>query len=105
MVYGRCFLFATPATYAALALAFNDKVTVDSAFVTGAPAPTDIAFTADGRAIITLKGGPLLVRRADGVLLTLAYPFGGSLDTSSEKGVLGVVADPQVATNSRFYLS
>lgn len=103
MLYGLCCWFATPATYAALALAFNDKVTVDSAFVTGAAAPTDIAFTADGRAIITQKGGELLVRRADGALLTLAYPFGGSLDTSSEKGVLGVVADPQVATNSRFY--
>ena len=60
MVYGLCFLFATLATYAALPLVFNDKVTVDSAFVTGAAAPTDIAFTADGRAIITQNGGPLL---------------------------------------------
>lgn len=86
-----------------LAPAFTGKVTVDTAFVTSAQQATDIAFTGDGRALVTLKSGEVIVRRADGTLSTIAYPFGGTFDMSSEKGLLGVVADPHVASNQRFY--
>lgn len=95
-------LLATPAI-ANLAPAFVDKVTVDTGFVTGAAAATDIAFAADGRAIVTRKTGEIVVRRSNGSFNVLAYPFGGTLDTGSEKGLLGVVADPGVATNNTFY--
>jgi glucose/arabinose dehydrogenase len=86
-----------------LAPAFTGKVTVDTAYVTGAAGATDIAFAADGRAVITQKSGQVVVRRANGTVNVVPYPFGGTLDTTSEKGLLGVVADPNVAQNFTFY--
>jgi glucose/arabinose dehydrogenase len=86
-----------------LAAGFVGKVTLDAGYITGATAATDIAFAGDGRALVTTKGGALLVRHADGTITTIAYPFGGTLDTDSEKGLLGVVADPNVAQNRAFY--
>lgn len=94
--------FATAAR-ANLATAFVGKVAVDTTYVTAAPSATDIAFAADGRAVITRKTGQVMIRRLDGSLVEIAYPFGGTLDTASEKGLLGVVADPDVATNATFY--
>jgi glucose/arabinose dehydrogenase len=88
---------------AQLAPAFVGKLTVDTGFVTGAASATDIAFSGDGRAVVTRKTGQILVRHADGTTATIAYPFGGILDTNSEKGLLGVVADPNVAQNRSFY--
>jgi hypothetical protein len=59
---------------------------------------TDIAFSGDGRALVTRKTGQVVVRRANGTTSSVvAYPFPGALDTGSEKGRLGVVADPNVA--------
>jgi glucose/arabinose dehydrogenase len=86
-----------------LAPALVGKVSLDMQYVTGATLPTDIAFSGDGRAVITLKGGTVLVRRADGTVASVPYFFPGTLDTASEKGLLGVVADPSVATNRAFY--
>jgi glucose/arabinose dehydrogenase len=88
---------------AAVAAAFANTVTLDPQFFSNVTDPTDIAFSADGRAIVTTKAGPLLVRHADGTVVTVAYPFPPTLDTDSEKGVLGVVADPNVAQNRAFY--
>lgn len=86
-----------------LAPAFAGKVSVDAGYVTGASQATDIAFSGDGRAVVTRKSGEIVVRRANGTLNVVAYPFGGTLDTGSEKGLLGVVADPDVAQNNAFY--
>jgi glucose/arabinose dehydrogenase len=86
-----------------LAPGFVGKVTFDGAYVTGAASPTDIAFAGDGRALVTTKGGGIVVRHTDGTTATIAYPFGGTLDTASEKGLLGVVADPNVGQNRAFY--
>jgi glucose/arabinose dehydrogenase len=83
--------------------AFTGKLDVDTGYVTGALAPTDIAFSGDGRAVVTQKGGDILVRHPGGSLATVPYPFGDALDTESEKGLLGVVADPDVVHNRRFY--
>jgi MYXO-CTERM domain-containing protein len=88
--------------HAQLAAAFADSVTVDTEYVTGASSATDIAFAADGRAVVTLKGGTIVVRRADGTKNMQMGAF-GTVDTQSEKGLLGVVADPAVATNNTFY--
>lgn len=88
---------------AALAPALVGKVEVDTAWATGLSLATDLAFAGDGRAIIIRKTGQIAVRQTDGTLVQIAYPFGGMLDSSSEKGLLGVVADPQVAANGRFY--
>jgi MYXO-CTERM domain-containing protein len=87
---------------AQLAAQFADAVTVDTEYVTGANSATDIAFSADGRAVVTLKGGTIVVRRANGTKNMVTGQF-GTVDTASEKGLLGVVADPDVATNDTFY--
>lgn len=94
---------APPCARADLAPGFVGKLSVDAQFVTGAPAATDIAFSADGRALVTRKTGQIVVRHADGTTALIAYPFDGTLDTGSEKGLLGVVADPDVAENRAFY--
>src|SRR5262245_23695343 len=90
-------LGASPVARAQLAPAFPDKLTLDTQFVTGATSATDIAFAADGTALVTRKTGQILVRRTNGTTVTIAYPFPPTLDTTSEKGLLGVVADPDVA--------
>lgn len=99
---GVCLAVAAPAV-AAVEPPYTNLVNVDVSYVTGASQATDIAFGADGRALVTRKSGQIVVRRADGTLTTVAYPFGGTLDTGSEKGLLGVVADPNVAQNGAFY--
>ena len=93
-----------------LAPAFAGKVNVDAGYVTGASNATDIAFSGDGRAVVTRKTGQIVVRRANGTVNVVANPFpstaatnSGPVDTASEKGLLGVVADPNVASNSAFY--
>lgn len=88
---------------ATLAPALVGKVEVDTAWATGLSLATDVAFASDGRAIIIRKTGQIAVRQTNGTLVPIAYPFGGTLDSSSEKGLLSVVADPQVATNGHFY--
>ncbi len=96
-------LLLSASVQATLAPALIGKIDVDTGWATGLPLATDIAFGGDGRAIITRKTGEVVVRQADGTLVNVAYPFGGTLDSASEKGLLGVVADPAVATNHRFY--
>jgi glucose/arabinose dehydrogenase len=59
---------------------------------TGLNAATDIAFLADGRALVTRKTGEVVLLAADGsVLQPMAGMF--TVDTGSEKGLLGVVRD------------
>jgi glucose/arabinose dehydrogenase len=81
---------------------FDTKLGVDTQYMVGAQA-TDVAFSGDGRAVMTLKTGEVIVRRSNGSALVTPYPFGGALDTASEKGLLGVVADPDVAHDHAFY--
>lgn len=52
---------------------------------------TDIAFLADGRAVITRRNGTVVVRRANGTTNNNAFTFPNT-DSSSEKGLLGVSA-------------
>jgi glucose/arabinose dehydrogenase len=67
-------------------------------------APTAIAFTPDGRLLITTQTGRLLVYD-DGVLLAApALDLGPRLCTNSERGLLGVAVDPAFASNRFIYL-
>lgn len=94
---------AVPATATAqLSAPFDATVTSDDEYVSDASNATDIAFHPDGRAVITRKTGQITIRHADGGLQQISGSF-PNLDTGSEKGLLGVVADPDVAKNDTFY--
>lgn len=65
--------------------------------------PTDVAFLPDGRAVVTLKDGHLVIRKANGDVSGADGPAAFKVDSDSEKGLLGVVADPDFATNKTLY--
>jgi len=68
----------------------------------GLAAPTSMTFAPDGRLFVTLQGGTLRVIK-NGVLL--ATPFVSlSVDSSGERGLLGVAFDPQFASNHFVYV-
>ncbi len=69
--------------------------------VTGLGQTTDVGFLPDGRMVITEKEGAVKIRPAAGPV-GLAATF--DVDTSSEKGMLGVAVDPAFATTSRIFL-
>jgi glucose/arabinose dehydrogenase len=72
--------------------------------VTSVGSPTALAFTPDGRLLITRQTGSLRV--FDGTLLpTPAITFPSSeICTNFERGLLGVAVDPAFATNNFIYL-
>ena len=69
-------------------------------YVTGLGQLTDFRFLPDGRVVMTEKTGAVKVRRTDGSVVT-AGSF--TVDSDSEKGLLGVEVDPQFATNTFLY--
>ena len=71
------------------------------ALVESVAGPTALAFTADGRMLITTQGGDLLVRTAAGTLLpTPALDLSSRLCSNSERGLLGIAVDPDPATRA-----
>jgi glucose/arabinose dehydrogenase len=86
-------------TLAALPPGFTDS------FVAAVGAPTALAFTPDGRLLITSQGGDLRVVTPGGVLLgTPALSLGARVCANSERGLLGVAVDPTFASNRFIYL-
>jgi glucose/arabinose dehydrogenase len=70
--------------------------------VTGLAAPTAMAFAPDGRLFVAEQGGRLRVV-ANGTLL--AQPFlTVTVDSSGERGLLGVAFDPAFASNGYVYV-
>ena len=69
-------------------------------YVSGLGQLTDFRFLPDGRVVMTEKTGAVKVRRTDGSVVT-AGSF--TVDSDSEKGLLGVEVDPQFATNTFLY--
>ena len=92
------FALAAPAAQAALPPNFFDEL------VTTVGSPTGLAFTPDGRMLITRQTGSLRV--FDGTLLpTPAITFSSSaICTNYERGLLGVAVDPAFASNNFIYL-
>ena len=78
-----------------------DTFDMDTSFVTGVSELTDFRWLPDGRMILIGKGGAVWIRPAGGGALVAAGSF--SVDTDSEKGLLGVAVDPQFASNARLY--
>jgi glucose/arabinose dehydrogenase len=92
-----CLLFAKPAT--TLPPDFTDSP------VTGVPAPTALAFTPDGRLLVTSKSGQLHVFDQNGVELSSpALNIGPRVCDTSERGLLGVAVDPNFVNNGYVYL-
>ncbi len=75
----------------------------DTLFVTVA-SPTDVAFTPDGRMLVTSQGGAFRVYDGAGALLgTQTFPS-SQICSNSERGLLGVAVDPSHAINRHVYL-
>jgi glucose/arabinose dehydrogenase/PKD repeat protein len=76
----------------------------DDAQVATVPEPTALAFTPDGRMLITSKAGRLRVISDDALLPTPAIDLSARICPQSERGLLGVAVDPDFQANHRVYL-
>jgi glucose/arabinose dehydrogenase len=85
-------------SFGAVPAGFEDSVVATVA------SPTAIAFTPDGRLLITTQPGQLFVVQNGALLSTPALDLGASLCTNSERGLLGVAVDPAFASNGFIYL-
>ncbi len=88
--------------------AFSDIVTAPAGFsdtvVHKLPTPTALAWTPDGRMLITQDSGQLRVARGGQLLATPALNLSARACTEGERGLLGVAVDPEFATNHFIYL-
>jgi len=76
----------------------------EDTLIANVSAPTALAFTPDGRLLITTQTGTVRVY-ADGALLASpALNLAAKLCTNSERGVLGIAVDPAFATSHFIYL-
>ncbi len=90
-----CVLFARPAM--PLPDDFQDSPVAD------VPAPTALAFTPDGRMLVTSKPGKLWVHE-EGGQPSEALDISSRVCANSERGLLGVAVDPDFANNGYVYL-
>ena len=72
--------------------------------VTSLSSPTALAFTPDGRLLITTQPGKLLVYKNGTLLSTPALNLGSKLCSDRERGVLGIAVDPTFANSRYIYL-
>ncbi len=73
--------------------------------VTSLGAPTALAFTPDGRLLITTQAGVLRIYQGGALLTTPALTFpASSICTNSERGLLGVAVDPEFVPTGYIYL-
>lgn len=89
--------FAVPSP-AAVPAGFTDSL------VAAVGAPTDVAFTPDGRMLVTSQGGTLRVFDQAGALLGSQTLPAGQICSNSERGLLGVAVDPDHSANRYVYL-
>jgi glucose/arabinose dehydrogenase len=75
------------------------------ALVASIDSPTALAFTPDGRMLITTQPGQLRVYQNGALLSTAALNLAGSnFCSTSERGLLGVAVDPNFTANGYIYL-
>jgi glucose/arabinose dehydrogenase len=79
-------------------------VSIENALVTNVGAPTAIAFTPDGRLLITSLQGPLRVFQNGNLLATPALDLTSITCSNGERGLLGIAVDPDFASNNFIYL-
>jgi glucose/arabinose dehydrogenase/PKD repeat protein len=91
-------LAAAPLT-GAVPAGFTDSL------VTGLGSPTALAFTPDGRLLITRQPGVLRIYQGGTLLATPALTFAASsICNASEQGLLGVAIDPAFAATRHIFL-
>src|SRR5262245_47419380 len=74
----------------------------ETTLASGLSSPTAMAFLPDGRLLVCQQGGALRVIKNGALLPT---PFVSlSVDSSGERGLIGVAVDPDFATNQFVYL-
>ena len=76
----------------------------EDALVTNIGGPTAIAFTPDGRLLITTQGGQLRVYQNGNLLGAPALDLSSRVCANSERGLLGVAVDPDFTNNRFIYL-
>jgi glucose/arabinose dehydrogenase len=101
-------LLASCATIAPTVRVTAGAVTLPSgltdSLVAPIPSPTAIGPLPDGRLVVTGKDGGVYLIGADGVAQSGAILTFSDICKDSERGVLGVVADPGFATNKYVYI-
>jgi MYXO-CTERM domain-containing protein len=80
---------------------YDDTLSLET-FVSGVDGATDIAWAPDGRVVVVRKDGTITIVDTDGIKSTIDDTF-DNVDTESEKGLTGVVADPSVENGFFFY--
>ena len=76
----------------------------EDALVTNIAGPTAIAFTPDGRLLITTQAGQLRVYQNGNLLGAPALDLSSIVCANSERGLLGVAVDPDFTNNRFIYL-
>ena len=89
---------ATPTAVGALPNGFTDTL------VASVESPTALAFTPDGRLLVTTQFGALRVVANGTLSPTPVIDLGPALCTANEMGLLGVAVDPAFAANGFVYL-
>lgn len=75
----------------------------EDVLVANVGAPTALAFTPDGRLLITTQTGQVRVYQNGSLLVAPAIDLNSRLCTNSERGLLGVAVDPDFANNRYVY--
>ena len=75
----------------------------DSPVVSGLTSPTDMEFAPDGRLFVTEQAGSLRIARPDRTLSTFLN-ISTKVDSTGERGLLGLTFDPRFSTNGYLYL-
>lgn len=91
-------LVGTSTAWAAVPAGFQDEL------VTSVSAPTALAFTPDGRLLITTQSGRLRIYRDGTLLPTPALDLRSVMCANVERGLLGVAVDPGFSSNRFIYL-
>ncbi|HWI03661.1 MAG TPA: PQQ-dependent sugar dehydrogenase [Acidimicrobiales bacterium] len=91
-------LVPSPPAGAAVPDGFTDTL------VASVGGPTGLAFTPDGRMLVTTQGGRLRIVENNALVATPALDLTGRICSNSERGLLGVAVDPEFATNRFVYL-
>ncbi len=76
----------------------------EDVIVTNVSAPTAIAFTPDGRMLITTQSGVLRVYKNGSLLDTPGLNISGKTCSDFERGMLGITVDPSFSSNHYVYI-